>query len=50
VGAYDDVNTLTLQGAPVPIALSSGCPGGAATTTAHFNGTYVLTPGVHDAS
>jgi hypothetical protein len=49
-GAYNDVNQLTLTAAPVPIALSSGCPGGAKTTTAHFWGTYILTPGVHDAS
>jgi hypothetical protein len=50
VGAYNDVNTVTFTSAPVPIALSSGCPGGATTTTAHFTGTYILTPGVHDAS
>jgi hypothetical protein len=50
VGAYNDVNTLTIKGAPVPGATSSGCPGGAATGTAHFTATYVLTPGVHDAS
>jgi hypothetical protein len=49
-GAYDDVSQLTITGAPVPISLSSGCPGGAATSTAHFFGTYILSPGVHDAS
>jgi hypothetical protein len=49
-GKYDDVSQLTVTGAPVPVALSSGCPGGAATTTAHFFGTYIFTPGVHDAS
>jgi hypothetical protein len=57
VGAYDDVNTLTVgdkadpgNGAPVPVADSSRCAGGAKTSTAHFTATYVLTPGVHDAS
>jgi hypothetical protein len=50
VGAYNDVSQLTLTAAPVPIALSSGCPGGAKTTTAHFWGTYLVSPGVHDAS
>jgi hypothetical protein len=50
VGAYNDVNTLALSSAPAPAALSAGCPGGAKNTTAKFSGTYVLTPGVHDAS
>jgi hypothetical protein len=49
VGVYDDVNTLTLSGGTVPFATSSGCPGGMATGTGHFiQGTYLLTPGVHD--
>jgi hypothetical protein len=50
VGAYNDVNTLTIKNAPLPVALSSGCPGGATTATAHFTATYIVTPGVHDAS
>jgi hypothetical protein len=49
-GAYNDVNTLKITNAPVPIHLSSGCPGGAANGTAHFNATYVLSPGMHDVS
>jgi hypothetical protein len=60
VGAYDDVNTLTVgdraqfTGPSVPISLTStgspGCPGGNKTETAKFFATYVLTPGLHDAS
>jgi hypothetical protein len=50
VGAYNDSNTLTIKNAPVPVALSSACPGGATTTTAKFTGTYIVSPGVHDVS
>jgi hypothetical protein len=58
VGAYNDANTLTITKASVPISLTStaapGCPGQAVGTTkdetAKFTATYVLTPGVHDAS
>jgi hypothetical protein len=54
VGAYNDANTLTITNAPVPISLTStgspGCIGGNGSSTAKFSATYVLTPGVHDAS
>jgi hypothetical protein len=55
VGAYNDANTLTITKAPVPISVTStgrppGCPGGNKTEIAKFTATYVLTPGVHDAS
>jgi hypothetical protein len=50
VGAYNDVNTLTLTAAPVPVSFSSACPGGGGNATAHFWGTYLTSPGVHDAS
>jgi hypothetical protein len=54
LGAYNDANTLTITKAPVPITLTStgtpGCPGGNKNETAKFTATYVLTPGVHDAS
>jgi hypothetical protein len=49
-GAYNDVNTLKITNAPLPAATSSGCPGGAHISTAHFSATYVLTPGMHDVS
>jgi hypothetical protein len=55
LGAYNDANTLTIKNALVPISVTStgrspGCPGGNKTETANFTATYVLTPGVHDAS
>jgi hypothetical protein len=49
-GSYNDVNTLTVTKAPVPARTSSGCPGGAKTSTATFSATYVLTPHMHDVS
>jgi hypothetical protein len=54
LGAYNDANTLTITKAAVPISLTStgtpGCPGANKNETAKFTATYVLTPGVHDAS
>jgi hypothetical protein len=50
-GAYNDVNTLTITSAPVPVSFSSGCGTLlAGPATAHFTATYVLSPGIHDAS
>ena len=48
--AYDDINTATINGASLPAAADSGCPGGAQAVTAIFNATYVNNPGFSDVS
>jgi hypothetical protein len=49
-GAYNDINTLTISKAAVPISLAAACPGGAKTENATFTATYTVSPGVHDVS
>jgi hypothetical protein len=43
---YNDVNTVSLSSASVPVS-GSGCTAGA---TGKLSATYVVTPGIHDAS
>jgi hypothetical protein len=54
VGKYNDHNRLTITNAAVPIKYTAtgtpGCPGGNGSGTGKFTATYILTPGVHDAS
>ena len=48
-GSYNDVNTLTLKSAKVPISASSKCLVSGSGTSA-LSATYVLSPGIRDAS
>jgi len=49
-GTYDDHSTFTVNVTNLPVAVSGPAPCPTAATTSSFQGTYIFSPGVSDAS